>query len=139
MTIVIPEAGEPPETAALAFAAGVATAEAEAAGEQAQEAETAAEAATVVAQAALEVAQAGESDRWAHREAVADLTEQVRALREEVAELRTPVAPAVTEDDLAPEALAHPEIPEDHEEGGETPEPTRRKGYGSDRWFGRKG
>lgn len=141
MTVIIPEGGDGGDTS-TAFAAGVATAEAAQAQEESAEAVALAEAATAVAETALEVAASAESDRWADRDAVDGLRGEIAELREDVSALLVrDEPPAVTVDDLAPEVLNTPEVPaETGETKLETPAAghSKRSGYGSDRWFGRK-
>lgn len=135
-----PEGGE---VAGVAFAAGMATAEAAQAGEEAAEAAAVAEVATQEAAGAAAVAVDASATAWAARDEVDQLRAEFGAgldeIRGMIADLAVEDAPA--EGPLTPERIEREEGPAPEGEEGEHQEPaaesksTGRK-YGNPRWFG---
>ena len=137
--IVVPD--ETPETGSdsVAFAAGVAAAEAAQAGEEAEEAAAAAEVATEVAEVAVTEAAAAQSTAWAARDDVEQLRAEVGAGLDEIRGMLADLATApAAESELTPERVERENGPgPDDDDQEEEHEPKRAGRYGSARWFSR--
>lgn len=132
------------DVAGVAFAAGMATAEASQAGEEAAQAAVVAEVAAEEAAGAVAIAGDASATAWAAREDVDQLRAEVGAgldeIRGMIADLAIGGAPAEEESALTPERVEREEGPapegddEHQEQSGESNRAGKR--YGNPRWFG---
>lgn len=138
--VVVPEA-EPAGGEAVAFAAGVAAAEAAQAGEEAAEAAAAAEVATEVAEVAAAAADSAHSTAWAARDDVDQLRAEVAAGMDEIRGMLADLATAPAESELTPERIERENGPgpeEEESDGQEEEHESKTAGrYGNPRWFKR--
>lgn len=140
--IVVPEA-EPEGGEAVAFAAGVAAAEAAQAGEEAAEAAAVAEVAAEEAAGAVVVAESAASTAWAARDDVDQLRAEFGAGLDEIRGMIADLAiggAAEEESPLTPERVEREEgpAPEGEDDGQEPKTESKSAGrYGNPRWFKR--
>lgn len=140
--VVVPtEEAAGDDASAVAFAAGVATAEAAQAGEEAAEAAATAEVAAEVAGDAVAIAGDASATAWAAREDVDQLRAEFGAgldeIRGMIADLAVGPAP---ESELTPERIEREEgsAPEGDGDGQEAEHESKGAGrYGNPRWFKR--
>lgn len=141
--VVVPDAEPEAEgTAAVAFAAGVAAAEAAQAGEEAGEAAAVAEVAAEEAAGAVVVAESAASTAWAARDDVDQLRAEVSAGMDEIRGMLADLATAPAESELTPERVERENGPgpdDDGEDDGQEEEhESKRAGrYGHPGWFKR--
>lgn len=143
--IVVPEAEpEGGGEAAVAFAAGVATAEAAQATQEAEEAAAVAEVAVEEAAGAVTVAGEASATAWAARDDVDQLRAEFSAGLDEIRGMMADLALGAAESPLTPERIerengpAAEEAQEEHDEHQEPEHESKRPGrYGSAKWFAR--
>ena len=139
--IVVPEEA-PASDGGVAFAAGVAAAEAAQAGEEAEEAAAVAEVAVSVSEDAARMASDATSTAWAARDDVEQLRAQVSAGMDEIRGMLADLATAPAESELTPERVERESGPgaDDGEDGDgqeEEHESERPRHYGNPKWFKR--
>lgn len=141
--VVVPEPQDTDTDAAgVAFAAGVATAEAAQATQDAEEATAVAEVAVEESAAAVAIAGDASATAWAAREDVDQLRAEFGAGLDEIRGMIADLATAEPESELTPERIAREEGPAPEEEGaGDGQEEkheskTAGRRYGNPRWFG---
>jgi hypothetical protein len=136
--IVVPDETAESGSEGVAFAAGVAAAEAAQAGEEAEEAAAVAEVAAEEAAGAVAIAGDAASTAWAAREDVDQLRAEFSGSLEEIRGMLADLA-VPAESELTPERVERENGPGPEDDDGqeEEHEPKRAGKYGSSRWFGR--
>jgi hypothetical protein len=139
--VVVPEA-EPAGGDAVAFAAGVAAAEAAQAGEEAEEAAAVAEVAAEEAAGAVVVAESAASTAWAARDDVDQLRAEFSGYLDEIRGMVADLATGPAESELTPERVERENGPgpdDDGEGDGQEEEHESKSAgrYGHPGWFKR--
>lgn len=139
--VVVPEAESEAGGESVAFAAGVAAAEAAQAGEEAAEAAAVAEVAAEEAAGAVVVAESAASTAWAARDDVDQLRAELSGALDEIRGMVADLAVGPAESELTPERVERENGPapdDDQDDDQEEEHESKSAGrYGNPRWFKR--